>query len=406
MARTSTIPVRGLKSAKKHIDSADRLVVRYLRLKLPQGVWSAEISKRYPDKIIEITNWMEWTRGKALVDVRFYDAGSWDCAKELRAMEDVFRVEDCSAGTTNRDLHMIVKTPFFIPVFRRFGVMQKTPARIVNGESLSELVGTEAMIQQMITYLHEHSVSASLDHFYRNADGTGIILGGRDQVRKAKPSSHSIKGTRHLVVCRLRLRLPAPSWLHVMTTRHPETSFDVLGYEMVGNRTRFDIMVHIGDITGWVNELRSLSDVTDVTPLGSTQIATTLRVEYNGYGLISECYRLHLILRTPCTVREGTVVMVLAGPEENIREFATKFHDLGVQVEAVYHSEGKERSLLTPRQSEIFHRALAAGYFEVPRRVTLTELAAMTGVAVSSLSEMLAVVEKKLLQESQAAMLH
>jgi len=46
---------------------------------------------------------------------------------------------------------------------------------------------------------------------------------------------------------------------------------------------------------------------------------------------------------------------------------------------------------------------MAAGYFEVPRRVTLTELAERIGVAVSSLSEMLAVVEKKLLQEVQTS---
>jgi predicted DNA binding protein len=44
---------------------------------------------------------------------------------------------------------------------------------------------------------------------------------------------------------------------------------------------------------------------------------------------------------------------------------------------------------------------MAAGYFDVPRRLSLTELASQLGMAVSSLSEILAVAEKKLLQNFQ-----
>ena len=42
---------------------------------------------------------------------------------------------------------------------------------------------------------------------------------------------------------------------------------------------------------------------------------------------------------------------------------------------------------------------MAAGYFEVPRKVTLTTLAKNLGMAASSLSEGLAIVEKKLLSQ-------
>jgi hypothetical protein len=53
---------------------------------------------------------------------------------------------------------------------------------------------------------------------------------------------------------------------------------------------------------------------------------------------------------------------------------------------------------MTPRQQEILQRALAAGYFDVPRRISLTELAVRIGVATSTLSVTLAVIEKKIVE--------
>jgi predicted DNA binding protein len=43
---------------------------------------------------------------------------------------------------------------------------------------------------------------------------------------------------------------------------------------------------------------------------------------------------------------------------------------------------------------------MAAGYFAVPRRITLTGLANKLGKSKSSLSEMLANIEKKLLESA------
>ncbi len=43
---------------------------------------------------------------------------------------------------------------------------------------------------------------------------------------------------------------------------------------------------------------------------------------------------------------------------------------------------------------------MAEGYFEVPRRISLTKLAPKIGVSMSTLSVTLAVIEKKILEPS------
>jgi predicted DNA binding protein len=188
-----------------------------------------------------------------------------------------------------------------------------------------------------------------------------------------------------------------------MATRHPEATIDVIGYSLLDDGMLVDIRVRTNDFPAWVEELRAFPDVYDVRMLGRAHNATTARVFYNGNEIFSDICRLHLILRVPFTIRDGVADVVMAGPDGSIRRFVNMFPKLNAQVEAVYDAEREKESLLTRRQAYVFRCAWAAGYFEVPRHVTLTELAGRMGVAVSSLSEILAVIERKLLQESQSS---
>jgi len=52
---------------------------------------------------------------------------------------------------------------------------------------------------------------------------------------------------------------------------------------------------------------------------------------------------------------------------------------------------------LTPRQREVFARAISLGFFEFPRRVSLTQLSEALGVKPSTLSQLLRAAERKVI---------
>jgi hypothetical protein len=224
------------------------------------------------------------------------------------------------------------------------------------------------------------------------------------KIGKEESIGKTIGDSGHLIVCKLRVSLPLPYWHPELAKRHPETSIDVLGYSVLDDGMLVDMRVHVDDLTTWVDELRAFEDVHDVKPLGKVGKTLTLRATYKKNDFFDTLNRLHLIMRTPVNIRDGVFEVLMAGPEENAKRFIKMFPSQ-VQVKAVYDSESDEGALLTPRQSYVFRKAMDAGYFEVPRRITLTELAANLGVATSSLSEILAVTEKKLLQDSKTAKL-
>ncbi len=155
----------------------------------------------------------------------------------------------------------------------------------------------------------------------------------------------------------------------------------------------------------WGQEILSMPGVSAVERLAESRGSERLRVVHRHPPLLSLFREFQLMHRFPFPVEKGVATWVMAGPEARVRPFLSRLTKAipGTRVESVRHDEGNQEDVLTKRQREIFRRALDAGYFEVPRRTTLSDLARQMGMAISSLSEALAIVERKLLAEPRAS---
>jgi len=110
---------------------------------------------------------------------------------------------------------------------------------------------------------------------------------------------------------------------------------------------------------------------------------------------------LAILVRYPIVVRNGTYTIEAAGPVPQLQQMVTKLREFYRNVEVLRFGPDRMRTVpdsLTPRQDALLHQALAAGYFDVPRGITLTQLAEHLGKSKSSLSTGLAVIEKKLVE--------
>jgi predicted DNA binding protein len=61
---------------------------------------------------------------------------------------------------------------------------------------------------------------------------------------------------------------------------------------------------------------------------------------------------------------------------------------------------------LTARQEEVLGKALVKGYFEFPRRISLTNLSELVGVRPSTLSEILRSAERRVLESTVRVQIH
>lgn len=87
----------------------------------------------------------------------------------------------------------------------------------------------------------------------------------------------------------------------------------------------------------------------------------------------------------------------------DFREVLAKLEREGIESRIEEVSPLERRSSLTGRQREIISRAMAEGYFEFPRKVSLTRLSELVGVKPSTLSEILRSAERRIMANALGA---
>ena len=203
-------------------------------------------------------------------------------------------------------------------------------------------------------------------------------------------------------MCRIRVRLPPSAWAAPFSERHPEAVIEILSRtDLDARRSLTEARLHGRESEGWLEEIRNLPLVEQMEPLSIAGPTTHFRVVHRTSGVVQVFRRLQLERRFPFTIRAAEASWVVVAPEAKLRSLIARLRKIApaVTLESVRHTDLHPPSgPLTPRQVDLLHRSIAAGYFEIPRRVSLTQLADDLNVAPSTLSERLAVIEKKLVE--------
>jgi predicted DNA binding protein len=207
-----------------------------------------------------------------------------------------------------------------------------------------------------------------------------------------------------LLIASLRVRIPRDIWTGPFSTRHSGVRLEVL------NRTDLTKDTSVSDywIGGqppgaWAEEIAAFPDVLRVESLAEVGDGCIYRVTYANPPVVYEYRRLGLPLQFPLKIQNGTMAWEVIGRRadtEEILRFA-KRRDPGLRVLSVRRRGLRSHlPLLTPAQQQLLTDAMSAGYFAVPREITLTGLAEQLGRSKSALSEALAVIERKLLESA------
>lgn len=102
-------------------------------------------------------------------------------------------------------------------------------------------------------------------------------------------------------------------------------------------------------------------------------------------------------------VGAGGATMSFVGPQESIAETIDAFETAGVSpnLQRLGPYDGRHQPLdeLTDRQRQVIETAYEMGYYEVPKTVSSTEIAAELGVDPSTVSEHLQRAERNLIED-------
>jgi hypothetical protein len=199
---------------------------------------------------------------------------------------------------------------------------------------------------------------------------------------------------------RLRFEIPHTNYLYPFSRAHPEMLMELTATQgLSGDRVLAELDLIEPNPADRTEEMRKLPGVVSVSRLGPVGPRTRYQgtAEKPSYLVLTD--ELEVLCRYPRIVLNGESTIEVASRVSQLRKLVKALRQLSPEVTVVAFGRDRMQTSppsLTPPQSALLHEALAAGYFDVPRRVSLTEFARRRGRSKSTTSRALAVIEKAL----------
>lgn len=201
----------------------------------------------------------------------------------------------------------------------------------------------------------------------------------------------------------LTVEVPAGMWPGDITRLHPAITIEVLSHLPLKKGHGLALVRVTGTGAGEIPpEISAHPSVTRVHTIRSVPGEANLLIEVKRTPLLSALMAASILPATPFIVREGYADWKIVSGEKEITSLLDDLRKRGISNRIRYIG-GREEPLaqtiqLTDRQRSILNEAINAGYYEVPRRTSMTALARRLGIGKSSLSETLQVIERKIVR--------
>ncbi|OYR46589.1 helix-turn-helix domain-containing protein [Halorubrum sp. Ea8] len=199
---------------------------------------------------------------------------------------------------------------------------------------------------------------------------------------------------------RLLVDLPDGPWIADVSREFPDAGFRVLT-AVPGESAGFALVrVSARDVDAVLSAMESHDALASVSVMAREDGVATVRIETDAPLLLLAAKRSGLPIEMPLDIEDGVAEVEVTGEHERVAEMGRRLSDLGLEfeVERVRQRVNPAR-LLTDRQRELLLAAVDLGYYDVPRRATLTEVAEHVGIAKSTCSETLQRVERTVVRE-------
>ncbi|MDR5674096.1 Transcriptional regulator, contains HTH domain [Halalkaliarchaeum sp. AArc-CO] len=199
---------------------------------------------------------------------------------------------------------------------------------------------------------------------------------------------------------RLNVTLPPGPWIAEISRRHPEVTFRVLTAIPAEGRGIALVQIHAPDPDAILAEVTDHETVIDCSTLQRTEATATIQIETATPVILPAAKQAGISVEMPVEIRDGVATVDVAGAHEKLSALGEQFEAMGLEFDVEYvHERRHPEQLLTYRQQEVLRTAVEMGYYDTPRKCTLTELAEELAIAKSTCSDILHRIEETIVKQ-------
>lgn len=188
----------------------------------------------------------------------------------------------------------------------------------------------------------------------------------------------------------LSVTLPETTWIGRLSREFPAATFRVLAALPAENHGVGLVEIDAADPQAAVDAIAAADGVTVAESIRANDRQVLVQFETAQPLLLLSLRAAGVPLSLPMTIRDGTATLEATAAQDRLSELGDQLRAIGLpfEVESIRGSVDAE-ALLTDRQRELLVAASEQGYYDTPRRCSLTELAESVGIAKSTASETL-----------------
>ena len=211
-----------------------------------------------------------------------------------------------------------------------------------------------------------------------------------------------------LSLARIKIKFPEKIWISEIFKNYPDLKMEIshfLPYDLersIGNSV-IEIMHY--NVDSILKEVSDHPSVFELSVLEKEVNQVKFNVKTKDPYLLYAIIKCGVLVNFPVRVEDGFAYWRLISSRDRIDQLLTIFEEKNIKFELLrigispYNIED-DKNKLTFDESNILDKAISLGFFEIPRNISLEELANKMGKSKSALSVMLRnIIKKKVLFE-------
>jgi predicted DNA binding protein len=199
-----------------------------------------------------------------------------------------------------------------------------------------------------------------------------------------------------VVLVNVPIKMPPKKWLSILSKKLPH--FEILIQSVVPISKSIGhciLQISRNEISSYIDVIMKHNLRTEPIILHQTDNLIIISIKLKDPWIVSTVFKNRAMIKFPIKVQDGFVFLNLIGKRTDIDSIFTQFETKEIMYNIKQIGKYRRQKIFTKKQEAVIKKSHELGFYDIPRKISLTELAKKFHISPSALSELLRRIQKK-----------
>ncbi|MFO8017254.1 MAG: helix-turn-helix domain-containing protein [Promethearchaeia archaeon] len=204
---------------------------------------------------------------------------------------------------------------------------------------------------------------------------------------------------KDFVQAKIEIEIPDSKWLSNFNQQFPDLKISIISKFLLENNIGNTLIEIQGpNIQKFIYGLREMKNPPEFQILFEGIDLVILNVKVKDPWILTALVETELLVEYPIRVKEGHLYMETITDRKIVNDFLKNLGEKGINYELKSVGYYHRNSILTEEQQKLLRFAYKEGFYQIPRKVSMKDIAKIKGKSRSAVSEMFRRINRSLVE--------